>query len=206
MPSTTSLHTAVANVLTKTLLPEVDIPEVYRPINAVDGQNNAPIQFPRSGHHSLTHDLAKSALVVEGKFRGQHTTPAPACGGTATIKPWLATASDFGPVNVMGHALLKSVDVALNGSCKISSGPAKKSTSEGLHLYLVQPQKGMPGNKHTPWPVVEEQPGQTASPQIHHPEHGPQKPWTESIRLWRYATSFSSVSPLFQMREVLVQG
>jgi hypothetical protein len=84
--------------------------EIFHPVNAIDKQNNAPIHYLIRGTQDYIN-FDGSFLVIEGKYVGG----TPAAGSTSAVKATDATAN-FGPVNLLPHAMLKSVDVVLNGT------------------------------------------------------------------------------------------
>lgn len=95
--------------------------EIHHPINALDRHNNAPINFLIRGTEDYIN-FEGTRVLLKGKFVGkipQHKLPAPASGGTETqVAEALATSpgTKFGPINLFGHTIFKSVDISLNGT------------------------------------------------------------------------------------------
>jgi ribonucleoside-diphosphate reductase beta chain len=84
--------------------------EIFHPVNAIDSGNNAPIHYLIRGTQDFIN-FEGSYLLIEGKFVGG----TPAASGVTAVAATSATA-DYGPVNLLGHSMFKSVDVTLNGT------------------------------------------------------------------------------------------
>lgn len=85
--------------------------ESIYPVNAVDEANNGPINFVIKGTSDYV-DLSKTYLVIKGRFSGNYTVKP--SSGDAVTTAYDAEAAKFGPVNILPHALFKSVDVTVN--------------------------------------------------------------------------------------------
>jgi hypothetical protein len=82
--------------------------ESVYPVNAIDESNNGPINFVIKGTSDYV-DLSRTYLFIKGKFKGKYKV------GTPPVETVFSAANaQFGPVNLLPHALFKSVDVTVN--------------------------------------------------------------------------------------------